>query len=430
MKKIFYTKATFWSLLFILQLSCKNELPKPYTVELPEKEVKTDPDKEKYGQSITIAEKNYEIKSFRKENLTDDVDYMRIAVSEQSLEDQNGFKLLAHIVRMDVRALQNGLMIQPHMGGTYINNKATPLNILKANAIGEKRVVATINGDFFVMTDEGTFLGGMIQNNSVIKTPNADWKLVYGLTVNNSFFIDQLNYTITVGDDNYPINSINGPRLGDHLVLYTSSKGAKTGTNPWGSEILLKPVEGDWESLGSYDNVICEVVSDRPLAVDGGIAIPKGDIVLSGHGAGVAICNRYRKGDKIAVNVSKPKGKDGKEYSVKQAIGAAYPLLLGGEVQPITSTSGNPKGREPRTAIGHSEDFFYMFVVEGRSEASDGLSAIELAHLLKHFGVTDGVNLDGGGSSMLAIGNDLFGQPAGTTWFRPVPNALSIVRKQ
>ena len=140
--------------------------------------------------------------------------------------------------------------------------------------------------------------------------------------------------------------------------------------------------------------------------------------------------NTTKKGDKINVKISKPKGKTGTIYDVKEAIGTPYTILENGVAKTTTSSSGNPGGKEPRTAVGHSATHFYMVAVEGRQVGrSDGLSTLDLGHLLKHFEATDAVNLDGGGSTMLAIGTFKHGQGPTATWFRPVPNAFGIVKK-
>ncbi len=416
-------------LLLVVFLSCNKKDTPLVVIGVPPVEVKLDADVAKYGKTIVIDTKTLPISTFKKESISEGVDYMKFSINVLKTDNQEAANLVAHIVRLDRKALLKDISIESFMGGKYLSDRATPLNVLKTESNTQKSVLAAVNGDFFVTEAGGTILGAMIKDGAIVKTANSDWKMTYGITKNNNFFMDELNYTMTLDADNYPLTSVNGPRVAESLVLYTTSKGTNTGANPWGSEILLKPVDGDWETLKSYENVVCEIVSNAPAGVAGGIAIPKGHIVLSGHGAGIAVCNRYRKGDKVSVKISKPKGKTGEVYDVKEAIGISYPILMKGEVQTVVSTAGNPNGKEPRTAVGHSADYFYLVAVEGRSPISQGLTVKELGYLLKHFDATDAANLDGGGSTMLAVGNEWYGQAAGTTYFRPVPNVFSIVRK-
>jgi hypothetical protein len=61
--------------------------------------------------------------------------------------------------------------------------------------------------------------------------------------------------------------------------------------------------------------------------------------------------------------------------------------------------------RQPRTAVGFNRNgrWLYLVVVDGREQASEGASLSELADLLISYGVYNAMNLDGGGSSTLAI---------------------------
>ncbi|MBL1408259.1 phosphodiester glycosidase family protein [Sphingobacterium faecale] len=424
-------KNLIWlSAIFIFNACQENDVlppvPKPTEVE---KQV--DADREKYGKPLQIGKQIHPVQALRKEAVTDYMDYFKITVNNAGTDSQSGLKLQAHVIRLDRKGLSDGLRIESLLAGSSLDKRGTPLDIMNYHTSPKKTVLASLNGDFFVMETGGTILGAMVSEGRLLKTANSDWKLVYGTTSDGQLFIDELDYTITLGDDKYPINGINGSRQADQLILYTGAKGERTGTNIYGSEIVLKPVSGDWETAKSHESVLCEVTSDRPVALAGGLVIPKGHVVLSGHGAGITICNRYKKGDRVFININKPVGKKTeKVYDVQEAIGASYILLKSGQKLQITSTSGNPHGKEPRTAVGHSDKYFYMVVVEGRSDVSDGLKSSDLADLLLHFEITDAVNLDGGGSSMLALGNTIYGQPEGTTWFRPVANALTIVRKK
>ena len=63
------------------------------------------------------------------------------------------------------------------------------------------------------------------------------------------------------------------------------------------------------------------------------------------------------------------------------------------------------KGLHPRTAIGIAPgNKLVILVVDGRQELiSEGMTTIEVADVLREYGVTDALNLDGGGSTTLAI---------------------------
>ena len=66
----------------------------------------------------------------------------------------------------------------------------------------------------------------------------------------------------------------------------------------------------------------------------------------------------------------------------------------------------NCLGEAPRTAVGKTaEGLLVLFVCEGRNmtEGVPGYSTENVAKILKEFGCTDAINLDGGGSSCLLI---------------------------
>ena len=84
---------------------------------------------------------------------------------------------------------------------------------------------------------------------------------------------------------------------------------------------------------------------------------------------------------------------------IEDAIGAQEMILTDGAV------TANWEELHPRTAIGLTADpFVVLAVVDGRQDGtSEGVTTPELGELLLEFGVTDAINLDGGGSSTLVV---------------------------
>lgn len=64
-------------------------------------------------------------------------------------------------------------------------------------------------------------------------------------------------------------------------------------------------------------------------------------------------------------------------------------------------------GKHPRTLLGLDENrnLLYLVVVEGRQFSFRGVNLDELATLAQNLGLTQAINLDGGGSSTMVIGN-------------------------
>lgn len=93
--------------------------------------------------------------------------------------------------------------------------------------------------------------------------------------------------------------------------------------------------------------------------------------------------------------------------SAKQAIHGHDLLVQNGKnVAPKADKPGFIKGPHPRTAAGFTKDgkTLFLVVVDGRTKGTaTGMSLSELADVFTKLGADTAVNLDGGGSSVLAI---------------------------
>ena len=56
------------------------------------------------------------------------------------------------------------------------------------------------------------------------------------------------------------------------------------------------------------------------------------------------------------------------------------------------------------------------------------MTLVELAELMRELGITEGLNLDGGGSTALWVAGTVRNRPSDPTGERPVGNAVMIVR--
>ncbi len=82
----------------------------------------------------------------------------------------------------------------------------------------------------------------------------------------------------------------------------------------------------------------------------------------------------------------------------------------------------------PRTAVGITTTHHaILLVVDGRQTGSQGVTLPELAQMLLDLGCVEAMNLDGGGSTQMAVGQQLINRPEGGTYMRPVPTILAVV---
>lgn len=400
------------------------EEPKEPT-EPEEKPDLEDEDYLTYGKEFTMGGEVYPIESFKKEQIEEGFDLMSLSIYQ--IKKDPKFRLRAHVIRFERALLEKGYTLEAIMGGKTLTSYSNALQAVERENSSHKTLMATINADFFDMGNHGPVLGTMITDHNVIKIGGAGWQKVYGITNDNELFIDDLTFDVKA--DKATITNINSKRGENHLILYTQEMGERTGSNQYGSEIVLKPTEGLWGDLEDYTNVVCEV-TQAATSTEGGEKIPEGHIVLSGHGTSAEICKQYKVGDKVNIQIQ-ASGSNNKAYkNIRTAVGTPYEILVKGEVIPAATQSGNPNGREPRTAIGHSDKHIYMVVVEARNRQSFGFTTVELGEFMKFMGANDAVNLDGGGSTTLVTGNGnkTYGQGEDATFFRAVPNFLSLVK--
>ena len=67
-----------------------------------------------------------------------------------------------------------------------------------------------------------------------------------------------------------------------------------------------------------------------------------------------------------------------------------------------------------------------IIVIDGRQVNSRGVYLEELAIIMKNLGCVDALNLDGGGSSVLLVKEELMNRPYGSNSMREIMSAISI----
>lgn len=100
---------------------------------------------------------------------------------------------------------------------------------------------------------------------------------------------------------------------------------------------------------------------------------------------------------------ARPDFEDG--VDIVNGVGGMWMFVVDGEVQPADSESPLP-----RTMVGTSRDGQYLFlaVIDGRQPGySEGALSPEAARLMVEVGAWNVLNLDGGGSSTMAVRNSL-----------------------
>lgn len=282
------------------------------------------------------------------------------------------------------------------------------------NNFEEHRVVAAINGDFY-NTSTGEQVGTQVANGELLKV-TTDW-LNVALDINKNPMIGLQNFSgsVITNDSTRIISGVNKVRDTDQLIFYNSFKGSTTSTNQFGTEARITPID-NWLV---NDTIRCIV--DTVLAGVGNMSIGTNKAVLSGHGISASfLSNNLNEDDtiKIVLKLTPALPK------IEQLIGGNTWLVQNGNVN---QDNGD---RHPRTSVGFNQDStqFFMFVVDGRQpELSIGMSYKELGDYMKSWGVHNGLNLDGGGSSTMVVRGAIVNSPSDIGGERSVANSLLLI---
>lgn len=293
---------------------------------------------------------------------------------------------------------------------------------------GTSTVGGAVNADFYNM-ENGAPVNLHVSDGVPVKRP----KLSPGRSVFMVFEdgtpdirVPEMQIKLRLASGN-PINvdGLNEARMENGLVLYNHYYGNSTGSNRYGTEVMLRQIGQD-RSSGSLTLVADSLFRDR-----GNATIHDGYYVLSAHGSAYNHINRsVSAGDTLRVSYHY-----NSERPVAQAAGGLPRIVCEGTDCVDVSAEKEAvreafiTARHPRTAIGISEDRERLFLVtvDGRQLASAGMSLYELASLMADLGAWDALNLDGGGSTTLVAGTEVANLPSDPTGERPVSNAILLL---
>ena len=243
------------------------------------------------------------------------------------------------------------------------------------------------------------------------------------------------------------------------IVAFTPLYGPTTGNRPGGTEVMLTgvntPVRANKLMAGRVVSVTTNILTPQ--------AIPAHGLALSGGpGAGAAFLTQHVKaGDRVAfvlavappaetpqavkiAQMPRARGdlpsRAGADVSraawlwgrVQEAVGGGPRLLTHGQV----TSDGVAEGFDasilgqthPRTAVGTSKDGHHLILVtvDGRQTISKGVSLADLALILQRYGAWDAINLDGGGSTAMAVAGMAVDSPSGAGTERRVADTLLV----
>ncbi len=209
----------------------------------------------------------------------------------------------------------------------------------------------------------------------------------------------------------------------DSLVIYNGDCNYSNYALEDAYEVVLSDINGEFRCNGTVSGTVSAIYS----ANDGtSPTLTKDSVVLTARGTAIDKISEYSVGDDVTIDISitDNSGRDNDWSKAILAIGGHIPLVLDGASQNITgSTTGYPS-----TIVGYKNDGTIIFIQnDGRRENwSTGFSFSTADDLMVELGVNSAINLDGGGSSTMVVGEEVVNKPSDGSP-RAVINGIALV---
>ncbi|MDQ0895037.1 phosphodiester glycosidase family protein [Agromyces ramosus] len=299
----------------------------------------------------------------------------------------------------DFRRLQPAGWVTGHVMRADLTTPTLSLDVLDGGSvtggatlsqqIEGSGAVAAVNGDYFDMNASVAPVGTNVSPSTGLRTASGGARQAF--TVSDGIAAVQqlmVQGSLTAGGIETPLGGVNTPGLASGAIgWYTAA---------WGEHPLSRPLGGPGSLAASVAKVVVadgvvQSVSTDPAAVTGPTAIADGTGVLIGREAGAATLAALTVGQAVDVVV-------GANADVDLAVSGSQRMIIDG-VQ-----TDDDQVEAARTAVGVNSDGTEITVVsiDGRAGDSRGMTIQELGDLMLDLGVHNAVNLDGGGSTMLA----------------------------
>ncbi|MFC4116008.1 phosphodiester glycosidase family protein [Nonomuraea zeae] len=287
--------------------------------------------------------------------------------------------------------------------GSSVAKRETVSSMAKA-----RKAVLGVNGGFFnIHTAKAlrgepvgaSVVGGKLLSEAV---PGRSAVVLRGRTAK----ITEIKTTVTATSqdgEKVEVNGINRAAVTDELVLYTEEYGAKTPTG--GTDAVL---DANGKVVG--------------LRASGG-AVGAGLRVLHGNGLASDWLNEHAWAEwtvKVETKVVDLRTKKALKLTPDlNVIAGSVGLVRNGKVKITAKLDGHDSmnmilRRHPRTLLGTTRNgSLILATIDGRQPGvTVGANFVEAAQFMRWLGATQAINLDGGGSTAMVVGDKLVNRPS------------------
>ncbi len=260
------------------------------------------------------------------------------------------------------------------------------------------RVVAAINGDVWAgfSNDMEQAPNGLHVEAGELVTTGPGARPTFGVGTDGRPVIGAPLVSMTLGTLNgsqYVINRVNQLRRPGEIVVYTPHFASQTSPAASGIDVVISGLALPLRTSGVWTGT---VALTRPA--EGGYPITPGTIVVTAPAT--SLLGGLFPGEPITLTTSVTPGWE----SIQHAVGAREWIVRDG-VMNILPRPASADEIHPRSAIGLTADGrLILATVDGRQPGwSTGVRLPELAEFMLSRGAVVALNLDGGGSTSLAI---------------------------
>ncbi len=336
--------------------------------------------------------------------------------------------LVFHVVKADLRKRRDGTAIG--VEAIKAEGRQTVAQIADGLVKRRRPLLVAINGDFFERdAANGLPWGVHVHGGELLFSPAG----------RSAFMVDAQGRPLIAAPAlkiaaKFPaaaggvktIAAVNRPRAQDEdgLFLYTPAWGPSAPELPGGMVFTLS---GGAIELGATVKCTVEEVKSASIATP----IPGEGLVLTCDNRTIDAFRRLGLKSRVEI-------KGELAPPAAEAVGGGPRIVRAGKPSVETREEKFPQSqaailvqqRHPRAAIGCNQNrtVLILLIVEGRTQASNGVTVPDLAQLMILLGAHDAMNLDGGGSATLYVAGRMVthGGSADAAAQRQVGNAVGI----